>query len=135
MLVSTVTASTAGCATPAFAAAPPRRRRSAHHRRPARRVHVDDGGRERHDRADRARHRVRDVVELEVEEDGASADALGDRLHAGRAVRPKELEAQLDPKTSGALQPVRHRHRRVEVRCVDGDEESVGRLDRHFFRA
>ena len=95
--------------------------RGLHHRRAARRM---DGQHERPERkhgADRRRKRVRNVVELEVEEHQA---VLGDAGDARRAVRREERLAQLDP-AAGAGEALRQRRGALGVRRIQGDEDAV----------
>ncbi|GAA3269519.1 hypothetical protein GCM10020258_42260 [Sphingomonas yabuuchiae] len=58
-------------------------------------MHGQDGGGERAERLDGLGHRVRYVVQLQVEEDG-QAD-MRHLAHAGRTMRTEEFQAQLQP--------------------------------------
>jgi hypothetical protein len=88
------------------------------------RVHVDEGDAELPGGAHRARHRVRDVVELEVEE-----DLLPARDHLAHEVGTsggEDLAAHLEH-TDVAGQPVHHGTRRRRVRHVESDDQPVAR--------
>jgi hypothetical protein len=98
--------------------------RRLQHRPAAGGVDVEEGDAEAAQRPDRARDRVRDVVQLEVEED-RWAD-LAHPPHALRAVRAHELEAELQA-TDRACERSTKGESAIEVGPVDGAEDGRGR--------
>jgi len=98
-----------------------RRRRGAHHLWTATGVDVEQRGAEADRRAHRAGDRVRNVVELEVEEERRGARRLDDGADAGGAVGAEELEAELHAEP-GHLERADHARGRLKVGRVDSDE-------------
>ena len=92
--------------------------RRAHHGPAARGVHVEHEDAEPHRFAGGSLHGIRDVVELEVEED--LAPALSHRLDRGGADGGEELRADLEA-TRRAVEGVHERGRAVEGVHVQGD--------------
>src|SRR5262249_54452389 len=94
----------------------------------ARSMHVEHESAEPHRLAGGALHGVRDVVELEIEEDLASALAHG--LHGGRPGRGEELRADLEA-ARRAVEGVHERDGAVEGIDVEGDDETIFSRARH----
>jgi len=106
----------------------------AQHGGPAQRVHAQHERLHAPRGAHRACHRVRNVVELEIEEDGQAA--LGQRRDAVGAVRGDELETELDA-ANLALELVGEPERDAPLHGVEGAQEARpdrGRIHSRFSR-
>ena len=102
--------------------------RRLHHRPPAEAVHVDERDAEARGARDRAGHGVRDVVELEVEEDLlAACHDLADELGAGGG---EDLAAHLE-EAHVAGQPLHEGAGGVRLRHVEGHDQAVAGVHAH----
>ncbi len=93
--------------------------RAAHHFRPALGVDGEKLGPKRCHRADGARHRVRDVVELEVEEDGQAS--VCHTFETVRAVCAEKLKPELD----AAHAALERFGKRTRLRHINGIKRAV----------
>src|SRR5690606_27479299 len=94
-----------------------------HHRPPATGVDSDDCRLEDVDRLHRPGDRVRNVVQLEIQED-RQAD-MRNLMHPGMAVRAKELEPELEP-AQVSLDLLGQCTGRVELRNVEREIDGIG---------
>ena len=92
------------------------------HRRTAGRVNIQDIDAQRRRGANRARYRVGDIVEFQIQKD-RQVEA-GKSPHTIRAMRGEELQSQFDP-ANMRLQARRQGTRIFNIGRIDGDEDGV----------